>query len=365
MASKASKTDGAAESTETETKGKKAKPAPKLDSGNALPETLYIVGLDDGFKEGEPGWDPELADPDRLNTPSDDYVTSLIEKGNDAPVAIVYKTLPNLGKVKVIADGRQRTMGTRAANLRIGDKAEPLTVPWYAKDTANALDVTRANEFRLIDSPLTKAKRAVRLEALGYKQAQIIGSFSDDGARTITRMTLINWKRAANCCLEIQNGFESGDYPITILYEIGKIKDEDPEVKAQKQLAALAKIQEEGGTLKGKAGRANASDATEEGDGDSSSDENSTPKTRSAKLSAEAIRELAVIFSSDEEEDGADDRDDYQQLVGALLAVIVGDDPTAKGLKTWPSVQKHVKKVCRSIKAKQQAKAEAEAGDTE
>jgi hypothetical protein len=379
---------GAAE-TKSNDKGRKTNKTPKLETGYEKPENLFIVGLDEGFREGEPGWDPELQDPDRLTPPDPGYVATMIKHGHDKPAGVVYKDHPVTRlPCKVIFDGRQHVMGARLANAEIVGKAEPIVVAFYVKTSgATALDVTRANEWARRDSPLVKAKRAVRLAGLGYKEAEIIEAFSDDGARPITKMTLINWKRAANCCQSIQDGFSTGEYPITILYEIGKIKgegntaEEKEADKAAKQIAALETIKAAGGTLKGKTGRDNASGAaesaaesTEEKEKDESSESgkeggNGGTRPKSTKLNADALRELATIFESDSDEPFTDmlrtgrpdgqgkatlepsrqyQDGDYQALASALFAVIVGDDPTGESLSSFPSVYKHVRKYLRS-----------------
>lgn len=359
------KTPAAAKAPPAKAKG------PKLETGYEVPTKLYIVGLDDGFREGEPGWDPELQDPDRLSAPDQGYVDNMIEHGHDKPVGVVYKDHSAFGKVRVVFDGRQHVMGARIANDRIGQSAvDPILVAYYVKTAgATALDVARANEWARKDSPLVKAKRAIRLAGLGYKEAEIIKCFSDDGARPITKMTLINWKRAANCCAVIQDGFSAGEYPITILYEIGKIKGEGPDAeskeidKATKQIAALEAIKADNGTLKGKAGRENASTAAEES-GEEGGEDSGGSRAKSAKMSAEGIKDLAKIFEADEEEPftdmirGADGKTlvasrtyqdgDFQGLASALLAAIVGDDPGGEALQAFPSVFRHVKKYLRT-----------------
>lgn len=359
-----------------EPKTAKGKPRKTLDTGYALPADLVIMGRTPGYLDGEPGWDVELWDADRIrNPPSDDYVTSLIEHGHSDPVACVKRdllpgvtytpTTKTRGYALIVWNGRQRTMGTEVANDRIigaDAKAPPMLVPYFVTETANALDVTRANEFRLIDSPMVKARRAMHLKSLGYKEPDIIKSFSTDGAAPISKMTLINWKRAANCCRPIQEGFERGDYPITVCYEIGKIDHDDENEKERLQTEALVKILEEGGTLKGKAGRKNASDAAGEGEGEEEGEGNGGGnRAKGAGMSKPMIRELATRFEADDDSPFTDlnkegkptkeyEDGDFQLLASALLAAIVGDDPTGETLKRFPSVFHHTKKYLRSPK---------------
>lgn len=347
-------------STKSDTKGEsvtKKAPAPKkLETGWALPQDIVIMGRTSGYLEGEPGWDVELWDAHRIaQSPATEFVTSLIEHGLPKPILCIKRD----GKL-IAWDGRQRTMGVELANVQIhaaDPKAPLMLVPYVVTEKANALDVTRANEFALIDSPMVKALRAMHLKSLGYKENDIIKAFSSDGATPISKMTLTNWKRAANCCSRIRTGFENGDYPITICYEIGKIDHDSEPEKERLQVEALATILENGGTLKGKAGRKNASEAADADEGEGSGEE-SGPRARGAGLSKPAIRELATRFEADEDEpftdldkhgEGREYCDgDFQLLTSHLLAAIVGDDPTGDGLKGFPSIYRHVKKYLRS-----------------
>lgn len=350
----------ASKSTKTEAPKKGSKAPTKLETGFSLPGEFAIVGLTPGYCEGEPGWDVELWDADRIkNRPDPEYVKSLIEYGHDEPVAVI----KGKNGEKIIKNGRQRVMGTEDANkliLAADPKAPPMLVPWFVTTKGTALDVNRANEFRLIDSPLVKARRAMHLKSLGYKEPEIIKSFSTDGATPISKMTLINWKRAANCCRPVQEGFERGEYPITVLYEIGKIDhDSEPEKEAL-QIAALTKIFEEGGTLKGKAGRKNASEAAE-GEEEGGEGGGGGSRAKGAGMSKPTIRELATRFEPEDDtpftdlnRQGQPTREyqdgDFQLLASALLAAIVGDDPTGEALQGFPSVYHHTKKYLRSAK---------------
>lgn len=383
--SKASAADKGTENKGAAAKGGKGSKAKPARWGEADPSVLYIVGLDEGFREGEPGFNAELFEPDRIReAPSKDFVESLREHGID-PVMVVRAPHPTLGDVLVIAKGRQRTMGAR---LIAADGKGAISVFYFVQDTSDALDVTRENEFRKRRTALEKANHAARLAKMGKKEAEILSSFSDDGAKQITKMTLINWKRAANCCPAIQARCEAGDFPITVCYEIGKIgyndKDMTLEDKTSKQMAALAEIEAAGGTLKGKAGRANAG-AAADGAGEGSEDEGNggesggggTPggvtRVKSAKLSPDVLREMSKTFETDEDEEPYTDMlrtgpeitsgpqkgkralqpsreyvdGDYQKLTGAILAAIVGDDPAGEALQAFPSVFKHVKKYLR------------------
>jgi len=362
-------TKAASKTAETETKAPKGKASKAARWGEADPHDLRIVGLDPGYREGESGFNAELYEADRIGRPSDDAVAMFREHGCD-PVCVIRNTLGAL----IVAKGRQRTMSARI--VADTDKTA-IKVFYFVQETSDALDVTRENEFRKVRTPLEKANHAARLARQGYKEAEILSAFSTDGAKNITKMTLINWKRAANCCPAIQARCEAGEIAITVLYEIGKIgyndKDMSAEDKTAKQLDALAKIEAEGGTLKGKAGRRNASEAaessgeTDEGSGEADEGSGGGKRAKSAKLSPEVLREMAKTFEADEEEPFTDklravkdgplvpSREyvdgDYQKITGALLAAIVGDDPSGEGLRDFPSVYKHVKRYLRYLRS--------------
>lgn len=346
------------ETTETKTADKEKAPS-KLKTGWARPEELIIIGLD--IKPGEPGYNVELEDPDRIkDPPSDVFVTSLIEHGFDGPVRVEEVKIE--GKTRfVVVNGRQNTMGGREANKRLDD-AHKMLIPWYIKPggPATALDVTRANEYAKKDSSIQKARRAARLASLGYDDKKILAAFSDDGARAISKMTLHNWRTLLKCDPSIQEMIESGELPVSIGYELGKLPLAD-------QSAALERIRAEGGKVTGVDGRMNARALAQGGlSSELGDDEGSDPdggnggktRTRGNKLSAEAIKRLAEVFDEDEEAP-YDDTDkkgkpcrpykngDFQALTGALLALITGDDPKGTRLKAFPSVFHHAKSVIR------------------
>lgn len=340
--------------------------APKLRTGYEWPEKLLIVELDNlkddprfASEEGQ-RLCAELADPERAEPPTKDAVNNLINHGYDKPIAIVEYSVPGTKeKLKIVGDGRQRIMSGRLANAELPPENR-MQAPYYvAEKGMTALDVARANEWARKDSPLAKARRAARLMAppLNYSSADVIKQFSTDGVKAISKMTLTNWKRLLNCIPEIQAKIESGDCPVAIGYEIGKLPPE-------KQADALAKIEADGGTLKGTRGRQNARDAGEDAeDGDESGDESSDvgessgggggTRTRSTKMTAAQIKKAAEIFTETPEEPF---EDDAQALTGALLACVIGDDPTGKGLRRWPSVHKHMRKVLRSEKRTEENK---------
>ncbi len=380
--SKATKTDKA--NVETSDKanvetGKSKGPARKSKAetaksrwGFAAPHDFHIVGLDVGFRYGEPGFDPELYEPDRISeVPSDDFVAQCKISGVD-PISVVRRYVTDTGlqedmsegarEVLLVAKGRQRTMAQRINYM--GDPS--VKVFYFVQEKTDALDVTRENEFRKVRTPLEKANHAARLVSLGYKEVEILSAFSSGDGKRITKMTLINWKRAANCCSEIQARCEAGEFPVTVCYELGKIGysgDMSPEEKTVAQLDALQAIIDGGGTLKGERGRKNAG-AVVESDTDEAdeAEEGKGTRVRSAMLSKEAIRNLASVFEADEDEPFTDRvkregklvpskeyRDgDFQAVASALLGAISGDDPTGKALQAFPSVYKHVKKYLRS-----------------
>lgn len=356
----------------------------KIKTGTADPAALLIIGLD--VKADDPRFASEdgqkvyaeLEDPDRIKVPpSKGFVKSLLEKGYDDLVAVVeYKPAGSKETLLLVGDGRQRVMGGRIANTELAAEHR-LMVPYFVRTAGmTALDVTRANEWSKKDSPLIKARRAARLASLGYSTEEIIGAFSDDGARAISKMTLSNWRSLLKCSPKIQDLIEAGECPVAVGYELGKIKGEggtDAEKDADrhsKQEAALEKIKAEGGTLKGVAGRANAAaeaDADDEdgdgegnGEGGSNGSGGGKKRAKSSKMSAGQIRKAAEIFSADDEEPyeqepikPEDTGHSYQELVGALFSVIIGDDPTGKGLKKFgDSVYKPFSKILRSEKVK-------------
>ncbi len=283
------------------------------------PDKIIIVGHDTDEV------DHPLCDPERLNTPPDEgLIQSIMTHGVKVPVLIRKD-----GDRVLAVDGRQRIRCAREANKRLRKAGADYLVKLKAvpEDKSNAApELTKilANEFRREDSAMTKARNAAKLAGYGHTKEAICGCFG------ISPQTLGNWSRLLACTPEIQTKIEQGEIKPSLGYEIGKLPAKD-------QNAALASATEADPSVRG-AGAVERIKAAGAGRAPSS-----VPKV----WKASKIRDLMMRLGPSEGE-VVEFADDNEEIAHALLKVLLGDDPTGKGLKEFPSVHKAVKKTASS-----------------
>lgn len=293
------------------------------------PETIMIVGLDVPVSTCE-----ELADPDRLDLERDPGFAPLVESvyrhGIRTPV-----TVRKIGEHVLAVDGRRRIRAAREANARLEKEGEERRVlcpciPDKADGLEGSLDtLVIANEHRREDSVVARARKAQRLREAKRPEDEIAAQLG------VSKMTLSNWRALLQVEPKLLARVESGKIPVAVGYQLGKLP-------ADKQAEALDQLLEEAGgdpkALKGQKGRAAA---TKKAKGES-------VRAPSTKLRAGDLANLYGRLESTEEEPHEDAN---QELAFALLAVIMGDDTTGKGLREFPSVHKVVRQVLKDARA--------------
>lgn len=312
---------------------------------NIDPEALTIVGLDCAESEC-----PELADPSRIDAPGDTLVASIAEYGIKEPVLI--RKLPS-GAVAVV-DGRQRVMAARKVKAKQKKAGADVTilVPCKVDTAGNAADAAATmivtNEHRRDDSTLTKARKAAAISAMGHADAKVQTMFG------VSRVTLANWRTLLQCTPEILAKIEADEIPATLGFELGKLPAADQAKRLAEILAANAK----GGAAVEhvrKTRNGAAADAEEDGDEDSDGEPSeAAPAVIRSTWTKKHVAKLQSFLDPASYVDG--DAPDEHKLAHALLTILLGDDPTMKGLKPWPELRQDCKGIGPEADARAAAK---------
>jgi ParB family chromosome partitioning protein len=279
------------------------------------PEALTIVGED-----VPEDMCPELADPDRLKSPPlKSLVQSVLEHGIRLPI-----TLRRVQDLLVVVDGRQRVRAARLANRTLRGQDAKIRVPAVmdrSPDLPGAAGMlVLANEHRFEDHPLTRARKAQRLRDLGHGEPEIRAYFG------VTSQTLGHWRSLLSLTPAIQAQVAQGSVPVSVGYELGKLTPDD-------QGPALEALQAQG-PLTGQEGRERAKRHREPAE-----------TRRGVALSRKALRALEEQLAPTEEYPY---ENDGVELAHRLILVILGEDPTGKGLREYPEVHASVRKILRS-----------------
>jgi ParB family transcriptional regulator, chromosome partitioning protein len=216
------------------------------------PETLTIV-------EDETS---ALADPDRLAGPPPEWlVESILADGIDVPIIVRLNGKRDDGTPIVeVVNGRQRVRSAREANKRIAaankklapeERAEPIRVPGVrtrGEDHAMLAKMVRSNVLFVEETPLSKARKAVRLLEMGRSYDEVARQFG------VIEKTIKSWEALLGLDVSVQKAVEQGELPPTTATKLAGLPQAE-------QKAALEKMRADG-ALKGKSGREAAERAT-------------------------------------------------------------------------------------------------------
>lgn len=270
--------------------------ADRLAGGFDAPEDLLIVGLDDfeGFGEEQIAELGDLADPERIDAPSDGLIESIMQHGVASPVTVRSVRLGSGSRVRVVIDGRQRVMAARVANEHLAKMRDtnPVLVPYISLSTSDDTTVAISNEFRRVDSILTKAKKASRLLKRGHSKEEVIACFAADDGHKISKSTLANWLGLLKLPPDKLAAIESGEAAPSEFYS-----------KPPK--------------------------------------EEKTPKASSGRPSLAHLRELQEMYTASEEEP----LEGEAEFLSAFLDFLVSGETS--NLKPWPDVKNACRKVMR------------------
>jgi hypothetical protein len=298
-----------------------------LQGGWAKPEELYIHGLD----PLPPGLDVEELDKfsddaERLQPPEPGLVDSIIAHGvNDAITVVPMRSSAGeRATIRVVVNGRQRTMAGRLANQRLAaaKSAQTVSIPYVVRKEADHVSVAVSNEWHKPLSAVAKAREAQRLLKCGHSKADVCAVFRGPDGKTISRGTLENWLSLLKLPAEQQEAIAKGEMPATAGYALA---DAPPEQRAAVQ-------------TNGKS----AADVKRALEG-------APPKPRAA-TGKPTQRALAALADQYELSDTGEEYDsEIDAVVGALLGWITTGDLDL--LDQWPDVRKRCAKVTRPSNA--------------
>lgn len=288
-----------------------------LQGGWARPEDLYIHGLDPlpaGIDTEE--LDKFSDDPERLQPPDEGLVDSIVAHGiNDAITVVPMRsTAGDRPTIRVVVNGRQRTMAGRIANERLAKAKSPQTVsvPYVVRKEADAVSVAVSNEWHKPLSAVAKAREAQRLLKSGQPKAAVCAVFRGPDGKTISRSTLDNWLSLLKLPAEQQEAIATGQIAATAGYALA-------DMPAEKAAEIVAK-----GPVRA-----------------------ASVRTPSGKPTARAINALAEQYELSDTGETYDSEVDA--VVGALLGWITSGDLDL--LDQWPDVRKRCAKVTRPSNA--------------
>lgn len=145
--------------------------------------------------------------------PAEGLVRDIAHRGVIEPVVITKR-----GDKAVVVDGRQRVAAAREANKRLSDMGKaPIKVPCIVRrgEDADLFGVLiAANEHRLDDTPLERAKKAQRLINMGRSIDEAAIAFGVSGGAVRHWLKLLDLPAAARKAIE--SGVMSADTALTL-----------------------------------------------------------------------------------------------------------------------------------------------------
>lgn len=198
----------------------------KFAGFNMPPEELTIVGLDTDHDERH-----MLSDKDRTKDPVDaEMVQSVLREGIHLPVLARM-----VGKVAEVVDGRQRVRAAREANRRRAEKGlDPIRVPVVfekLEDREAFGAMISTNAYRLDDTPLQCARKALRALAYGYSREEAAQRFK------VSTVTIANWEKIADLDQKVIDAVERDRITLTMAIEIAKFDRKEQVAAMEKAIA--------------------------------------------------------------------------------------------------------------------------------
>jgi ParB family transcriptional regulator, chromosome partitioning protein len=186
------------------------------------PDDLVIV-----TDPADPLYDPRAEDP-----LDEQFILNIKAHGVIQPIA-VWKD-PENGETKVVF-GRRRTRACREANkLRKAEGQPPLQIQAVVKrgtPQMMAAAMVIENENREDDTPLRKAAKMVRLNALGFSDEDVAVMFG------LTKQQVRHYMRLLEQPAVVRNAVDAGKITMKMAIDLAKL---DPEQQKEKLTEALA-----------------------------------------------------------------------------------------------------------------------------
>lgn len=166
--------------------------------------------------------------------PSEGLIRDIAFRGIVEPVVIARR-----GSEAAVVDGRQRVKAAREANKRLKAAGRELVrVPCFLKtgEDADLFGILcAANEHRLQDTPIERAKKAARLQGFGRSVDEIAVTFG------VSRSAIEKWLKLLDLPAQVRREVEAGKISAEAALQL---RDTEPEVAVAAVRAAVAKSEE-------------------------------------------------------------------------------------------------------------------------
>jgi hypothetical protein len=279
------------------------------------PHKLVIRGIDT-----EDGPADVLVDVTaRHNKPSiEKLALNLLAVGQIHPVSIAKD-----GSKAVVTAGRRRVLAFRMINEwvktkdpRCGGLNEQLMVVCTTQRGSEAdlmfLFVSE-NEHAVADTPMSKARKANRLLALGKTEAEVAIAFG------VTRQAIDNWKKLVDLHQDVQTAVDKGIIPASAAIELSALPREEQAAKFAELSKNVVVVVEQAGTpepLNGEAPKRNGRITAQRVRAAARGEESTRPGLRAIRKVIEAAK--------------ADELDLSEVEPMSLLRWFAGELPTSK-----------------------------------
>lgn len=202
------------------------------------PEVLIIV---------EDEKDSPLYDERAFAPPPEWMIVSMMEEGNIEPIQARRNGQHKDGTFRVeVVNGRNRTRAAREANKRLKAMGSDKRVLIRAElgrgtDIEHLKRLIAANEGRIEDTPMNRARKLKRLLDLGCPLKECEHVFMKKES------TLRNWVKLLECADVVQRAVDRGEASASVVQELHTLSHAEQKVALEAMLA--------NGTAKGSAGR--------------------------------------------------------------------------------------------------------------
>jgi ParB family chromosome partitioning protein len=183
------------------------------------PETLVIVEADDD----------DLSDDRAKEAPSEAFILNLMHYGVRQSITVRKNT--ETGKTEVV-DGRKRTLGLREANKRLKKRGEEVwripAIPARGSSGDMIGLMVTMNEQREEDSPLNRAKKAVRMLDRGKSEEEVALAFG------VSAATVKNMVKLLDAPAAVRHAVQSGKITTSDGYKLAKLEPEEARKKVDR-----------------------------------------------------------------------------------------------------------------------------------
>ena len=149
----------------------------------------------------------------------EEFIENIRVRGVIEPVCVVRD-----GDRFIVNNGRKRTRALLEANRRrVKAGLAPLTIGYFIKRTtgeADILGISAAANLHVEDSPMHRARKALRMSEAGASVDQIANDFGVSG------QCVKNWLALLDCATVVQKAVDAGEVPETVARKLAELPRE-------------------------------------------------------------------------------------------------------------------------------------------